>query len=190
MSLGYFETLNTLNADGTALTAAARASLTQGAGATGARFTLPGNSLRIGDCLKVIASGRISCVVTTPGTARFDLSFGGVANFDTLAMNLNIVAKTNVAWFLEILGTVKAIGTTANIFWQGKWDSEAVIASPLPTVGGSGGFLVPYNTPPAIGPNFDSTVALLVDFQFTQTVATGSCTLHQYMFAKMTSSGF
>jgi hypothetical protein len=190
MSLGYWESLTTLNADGTALTAAARASLTQGAAATGARYTMPGNSLRIGDCIKILASGRISCAVTTPGTARFDLSFGGTANFDTLAMNLNIVAKTNVAWFLEVLGTVRAIGTTANIFWQGKWDSEAVIASPLPTVGGSGGFIVPYNTAPVIGPNFDSTVALLVDLQFAQTVATGSCTLHQYLLAKMTASGF
>ena len=190
MSLGYFETLISLNADGTALTAAARASMTQGAGATGARYTMPGNSLRVGDLLKIIASGRISCAVTTPGTARFDLSFAGVANFDTLAMNLNIVAKTNVGWFLEVLGTVRAVGTTANILWQGKWDSEAAIASPLPTVGGSGGFVVPYNTAPVVGANFDSTVALLVDLQFTQTVATGSCTLHQYLFAKMTSTGF
>lgn len=190
MPLGYFETLTSLNADGTALTAAARASLTQGATATSARYTMPPNSLRIGDILKILASGRISCAVTTPGTSRFDLSFAGVANFDTLAMNLNIVAKTNVGWFLEVLGTVRAIGTTANIFWQGKWDSEATIASPLPTVGGSGGFLVPYNTPPVIGPNFDSTISQLVDFQFTQTVATGSVTLHQYLLAKMTSTGF
>ena len=190
MPIGYWETLATLNADGTALTAAARASLTQGAAATGARYTMNGNKLRIGDQLKVIASGRISCAVTTPGTARFDLSFGGTANFDTLAMNLNIVAKTNVGWFLEVIGTVRAIGTTANIFWMGKWDSEAVIASPTAATGGSGGWVVPYNTAPVIGPNFDSTIDQLVDLQFTQTVATGSCTLHQYNFSHLTSTGF
>ncbi len=190
MAIGYWETLITLNADGTALTAAARASLTQGAGATSARFTMPANKLRVGDQLKVIASGRISCVVTTPGTARFDLSIAGTANFDTLAMNLNIVAKTNVGWFLECLGTVRAIGTTANILWQGKWDSEAAIASPLPTVGGSGGFVVPYNTAPVVGANFDSTVNTLWDLQFTQTVATGSCTLHQYNLSHLTATGF
>ena len=190
MSIGYMECMATLKADGTALTAAARASLTQGATATSARYTMPGGKLRVGDCLKILASGRISCAVTTPGTARFDLSFGGAANFDTLAMNLNIVAKTNVPWFMEVLGTVREIGVTGNIFWQGKWDSEAVIASPLPTVGGSGGFVVPYNTAPVIGPNVDMTISQLIDLQFTQTVATGSCTLHQYGFWHMSSSGF
>lgn len=190
MAIGYWETLISLNADGTALTAAARASLTQGAGATSARYTMPANKLRVGDNIKILASGRISCAVTTPGTARFDLSIAGTANFDTLAMNLNVVAKTNVGWFLEVLGTVRAIGTTANILWQGKWDSEAVIASPLPTVGGSGGFIVPYNTAPAVGANFDSTVNLLMDLNFTQTVATGSCTLHQYMLCHLSATGY
>lgn len=191
MSLGYWETLITTNADGTALTAAARASLLQGTAAHGL-YTLPSNSLRVGDYLKILASGRISCAVTTPGTSRFDLSaaVGGTAIFDTLAMNLNIVVKTNVPWFLEVLGRVTAVGTSANILWQGKWDSEAVIASPLPTVGGSGGFLVPYNTAPAVGANFNSTISNLLDFNFTQTVATGSCTLHNYMLMKLTSTGF
>ena len=189
MAMGLWATLITLKASGTALTAAARASMTQGASATGARYKLPANSLRIGDCVKIIASGRISCAVTTPGTARFDLSLATVANLDTLAMNLNIVAKTNVAWFLEVLGTVRETGSTANIWWQGKWDSEAAIASPLPTVGGSGGFLVPYNTPPAIGPNFDHTIDLAMDFNFTQTVATGSCTLDQLIVAHLTYTG-
>ena len=135
MSLGYVETLATLNADGTALTAAARASLTQGAAATGARYTMPGGKLRIGDQIEIRAAGRISCAVTTPGTARFDLSFAGTANFDTLAMPLNIVAKTNVMWNLYVMGTVRAIGTTANIFWQGNWFSEASINTALPATG-------------------------------------------------------
>ena len=190
MALGFWETLTSVNADGTALTAAARASMTQGAAATGARFTMPANRFKIGDQLHLKASGRISCAITTPGTARFDLAAGATVIFDTLAMNLNIVAKTNVSWELEVLGTVRAIGTTGNIFWQGQWASEAVIASPLPTIGGSGSFLVPYNTPPVIGANFDTTVSSLWDFFFTQTVATGSATLHQLSLSLKTSAGF
>lgn len=191
MSLGYWETLATLNADGTALTAAARASLTQGAAATGARYTMPGGKLRIGDQLHIRAMGRISCVITTPGTARYDLSFAGTANFDTLAMPLNVVAKTNVMWNLDVLGTVRAIGTTANIFWGGWWLSEASILTALPATGpGPGGQNVPYNTAPVIGANFDSTISQLIDLQFTQTVATGSCTLHQYQLALCSASGF
>jgi hypothetical protein len=191
MSLGYWETLATLKADGTALTAAARASLTQGAAATGARYTLPGGKLRVGDVLDITASGRISCAVTTPGTARFDLSFGGTANFDSLAIPLNIVAKTNVPWILNVWGTVREIGTTGNIFWQGFWLSEAGLNVAVPSTGpGPGGNTLPYNTAPVVGPNIDLTVSQLIDLQFTQTVATGSCTLHQYCLSLRSSSGF
>jgi len=191
MSLGYYETLASLNADGTALTAAARASLTQGATATGARFSMPANRLKIGDQFELKASGRISCLVTTPGTARFDLAAGATVIFDTLAIDLNIVAKTNVSWFLEALGTVRAIGTTGNIFWQGYWLSEANKLVPVPATGpGPGGAMVPWNTAPVIGANFDTTVTSLWDFFFTQTASTGSCTLHQYSLALKTSTGF
>lgn len=190
MSIGYYETLISLEDDGTALTAAARASLTQGAAATHARYTLPGNKLYEGCYIHLYAAGRISCAVTTPGTARFDLSFGGTANFDTLAMNLNIVAKTNVHWILDVKGRVTSGGTTGTILWQGTWASEAVIAAPLPTVGGSGIFTVPYNTVPAVGANVDLTVSQLIDLNFTQTVATGSCTLHEYSLAISNSTGY
>lgn len=190
MSVGFWETLAVLKAPGTALTAAARASMTTGATATGARYNLPGGKLKAGDVIEIWAAGSISCAVTTPGTARFDLSFAGVANFDSLAMPLNIVAKTNVGWAMTVRGVVRETGTTGNIEWQGSWDSEAVLGSPLPSAGGSGGFIIPYNTPPAVGVNIDMTSALLVDFNFTQTVATGSVTLRQYVLSLMSSTGY
>jgi hypothetical protein len=40
--------------------------------------------------------------------------------------------------------------------------------------------LLPWNAAPAVGATFDSTTSQVVDFFFTQTVATGSMTLHQY----------
>src|SRR4051812_43670283 len=121
MSRGYWETLASISGDGTALTAAARASLLQGAGGKQGLYTLPANKLNINDVLHLKASGRISCVVTTPGTARFDLSagVGGTAFFDSLAINLNIIAKVNVPWTLDIQGTVRVVGNVAQIFWQG-----------------------------------------------------------------------
>lgn len=191
MSIGYWETLASLKADGTALTAAARASLTQGATATGARYTLPGGKLRVGDVLALKASGRISCAVTTPGTARFDLSFGGTANFDTLAMPLNTTVQTNVPWFLDVMGTVREIGTTGNIFWQGLWSSTASLnVAAVATGPWDGNIVVPYNTAPVIAANLDLTVSQLTDLQFTQTVATGSVTMHNYVLSLMSSSGF
>ena len=193
MSLGYWETLASISADGTALTAAARASALQGAGGKQGLYTLPPNKLRVGDILRVRAAGRISCVITTPGTARFDLSagVGGTAFMDTLAILLNIVAKTNVPFVLEMEGHVRAIGNAGNIFWQGFWLSEASINTAVQTTGpGPGGAVLPWNAAPVVGSNFDMTVANILDFNFTQTVATGSMTLHTYSLSLLTSTGF
>lgn len=192
MSLGLWETLTSSAADGTALTAAARASLLQGSAKQGL-YTLPANKLRVGDVLHLKASGRISCVVTTPGTARWDLSagVGGTAFMDTLAIPLNIVAKTNVLWLLEMEGIVRAVGNAANIFWTGHWLSEAALNVAVPSTGpGPGGNTLPYNTAPVVGTNFDHSIANILDFNFTQTVATGSITLHTYALALKTSTGF
>jgi len=193
MSLGYYETLAATIGDGTALTAAARASLLQGASGKTGLYTLPPNKLRVGDYLHIQARGRLSCVVTTPGTARFDLSFGvgGTAAFDTLAMPLNIVAKTTRTWALDVLGQVRVIGNAGNIFWSGYWFSETSINTALPATGpGPGGQSVPYNATPVVGSNVDMSVANILDFNFTQTVATGSCTCHMYILTLLTATGF
>lgn len=192
MSVGYWETLSTVQADGTALTAAARASLLQGSAKTGL-YTMAPNRLRIGDVLRIRASGRISSVVTTPGTARFDLSWGvgGTAGMDTLAISLNTAVQTTVPWILDMEGVVRAVGNTGNMFWQGFWLSSASINTAAPATGpGPGGVTVPFNTAPVVGSNVDMTVSQILDFNFTQTVTTGSCTLHNYSLSLMTSSGF
>jgi hypothetical protein len=182
MSLNTWqEVLMSHRGDGTALTAAARASLLQGASATRALYVVPANFFEVNRVIKLSASGRISCAVTTPGTARFDLSLGGVIVWDSLAINLNIVAKTNVHWSLEaeLYCQASGNGTTATLF-PGKclWISEALIGAPLPTVGGVGVVTLPYNTPPVVGAGFNSVQSNAIDFSFTQTVATGSIQLH------------
>lgn len=179
MSLQSFqETLVSAQGDGSALTAAAAASLLP----SHALFTLPSNFFNsVGKALRIRATGRISCAVTTPGTARFSVRLGATTVFDGLAQPLNIVAKTNVGWDLDLLLTCRAIGSSANLIGQGKWTSEAVVGSPLPSAGGSGVHVLPYNAAPAVGSNFDSTASQLLDLYFTQTVATGSITLHQYI---------
>ena len=182
MSLNTWqETLLSNRGDGTALTAAAAASLLQGASATRALYTFPANYFEVNKKIKISATGRISCAVTTPGTARFDVRLGGTVVFDSLAINLNIVAKTNVPWALEVDLYCQAAGsgTTATLFpGLCQFTSEAVIGSPLPTAGGSGSVLLPYNTAPAVGAGFSSVVSNQFDLFFTQTVATGSITLH------------
>jgi hypothetical protein len=196
MALGFWQTLATLQTPGTALTAAARASLTQGGAATGARFTLPGNALKTpGDMLRVYATGIISCVITTPGTARFDLSMATVAKLDTQAMPLNIVARTNVPWILDMTATLTAPGTAATWNFTGVWLSEAFILTAIQNVGpGPGGTLIPWSGSvtgaSTAGTTFDSTVSNQLDLNFTQTVTTGSCTLQQLNISLLTATGF
>lgn len=177
------QTLITAPIAGSALTAAAAASALPPV----AKFTFPANLLKVGDKLRVSAAGIISCVVTTPGTARFDIRFGSTVVFDTGALNLNVVAKTNVPWKLDVDMIVRAIGasTSANVWAQGTFSSEAVVGSPLPSVGGNGILNVPVSGL-AVSNGFDSTISNVVDLFFTQTVATGSMTLQQYELVYLT----
>lgn len=192
MSLGYWETLAVAEGDGTALTAIARASALQGAAKSGL-FTLQPGLLRVRDMLHIRASGRVSFAVTTPGTFRLDLSFGvaGVAAFDTLAMPGNVVVQNTVPWSMEAWGTVRNAGNAGNMFWQGWVKSTAFLNTAAVATGPwTGDITIPYNTAPVIGANVDMTVVNILDFNFTQTVNTGSFTLHQYALSLLTRSGY
>jgi len=170
--------------DGPALTAAAAASAVP----TYIPTTLPAGYFQIGRKWRLRANGRISCAVTTPGTARFDLRLGGIVAFDTLAIPLNIVAQTNVAWLLDVMLTCRAVGsgTAANLMSQGMFISPANINVAAAATGpGPGGQIVPYNVAPVVGAGFNSQAALTLDFFFTQTVATGSMTLHDFMLEQL-----
>lgn len=166
--------------DGPTLTAAARASCIP----TADRIVLPNNFFYIGRWLHVQMSGRISCAVTTPGTARLDICLGSAGTtivFDTLALNLNVVAKTTVPWIFDCLLVCRAVGAgTLTTFFPRAWfASEAIVGAPLPSVGGNGFLNVPVGTP-AVGSGMDNTAASALDVFFTQTVSTGSFTVHNY----------
>jgi hypothetical protein len=177
----YGEVIVEAQGSGNAVTAAAATSLLTGSAAQ-AKFTLPANYFnRIGKQLLVKAYGRISTVVTTPGTARYDVRFGSTVVFDGLAVALATAdAYTNQGWELEILLTAFAIGATGNLMGQGRWTSMNIAGSPATPPKGSLVAMLPWNSAPAVGANFDTTASQQVDLFFTQTVATGSVTLHQY----------
>lgn len=168
------------SADGPTLTAAAAASCIP----VTSRLILPNNYWVVGKQWRVKLAGRISCVVTTPGTARFDFrtgSAGTIISFDTGALNLNVVAKTTVPWQLDVDLTCRSVGNAAGttLFGIGRFTSEAVVGAPLPSAGGNGVLMCPVGAP-AVGTGFDNMAANAVDWFFTQTVATGSLIVHQY----------
>jgi hypothetical protein len=175
------ESLTIAATDGPTLTAASRASCIPVAN----RIVLPNNYFYIGRRVRFRLSGRISCVVTTPGTARLDICMGSAGTtivFDSLAINLNVVAKTTVPWMAEIPLVCRAVGTgTSTTFFPdgANLQSEAIVGAPLPSAGGNGSVLIPVGTP-AVGAGMDNSAASILDVFFTQTVATGSFTVHCY----------
>lgn len=149
-----------------------------------AKITLPNNWFNIGKVLRLTLAGKISCVATTPGTLILDFRLGGVIAFTSQAIPLNIVAKTDLPFFMQVFLTCRTIGasTSATLMPIGFFISETYVGSPVPATGGVGAIIVP-NTAPAVGTGFDSTAALTVDCfgKFSVTTATTAFTLSQYI---------
>jgi hypothetical protein len=135
----------------------------------------------IGQELIIEVSGRISTLVTTPGTLLFEVKFGSTVVATTQALDLNIVAKTDVTWMLRLAMQLRVVGASAQFLTIGKFESEAVIGSPLPTVGGSGVLLIPASAP-AVGNTFNSTTSQTITFNAKWSVAdpANSITIHQF----------
>jgi hypothetical protein len=198
MAQGFWQTLATLQAPGTAIAASStRTSMT--VGSTQARYTMPGNTLKqIGDMLLLKAAGIISTVVTTPGTETIDFAVATNAICSTGAMTLNIVAQTNTPWYLEMMMVVETPGTACQLRFNGYWLSAASIAVPLGATGpGPGGQDVPYSgtatgASTLAGSTFDATVSQLLDIYATSSISTAgsSIQLTQYSLTLITATGF
>jgi hypothetical protein len=183
---GWAETLISSQIDSTALTnTVTPTSILPPA----ARFTLPANFFSaIGKTMRIKAFGRVSNIVTTPGTLTLDVRFGTIATpivvFNGGAMQLNAVAKTNVTWYLEALLTCRSIGngTLATMIGAAQWTSEAVVGSPLPAAGGAGCFNLPASAP-AVGTGFDSTTTNVVDLFGTFSIANAGNSIQTHGYA-------
>lgn len=174
-SRGFRERVLEVYEDGTALnTSTSQTSLLPN---SAKEFTLGAGRLKVGDVIAFMFSGRMSTVVTTPGTLALALRLGSVDVFSSGAMSLNTTAQTNVHWVLEGELVVRARGltTTTTLMPKGcSFRSHAVIGSPAPTAGGCGEHLLPYNTAPAVGSGFDFSVSQLLDFLATWSVSNAS----------------
>jgi hypothetical protein len=149
---------------------------------TGAKLTLPPNYLNfVGVKLTIRAHGRLSNLVTTPGTLTMDFRLGGTVVFNGAAMQLSTTAHTSVPWEMTVDLTVRAIGSSATLMGQGKFICQAVsISGADPTTGHS--ILMIPNSAPAVGTSFDSTAAQQADVfaKFSIGDPANSITLHQY----------
>lgn len=179
--LGYTGILVSMGQDGTAVTGTSEGSLLH----TSARYTIPANFLFYpGQALRLRAAGRISNIVTTPGTITFRFKMGPTANIISAVspgLQLNAVAKTNVLWVLDWDFTLRGVGggTTATFMHSGLWSSESVVGSPLPAAGGMGQHAIPASAM-GVGTGWDNTVSNLTDLSAQFSLTGNTITCHTY----------
>lgn len=129
-----------------------------------AKFTLPANTLNIGQSLRIKAAGQLGNIVTTPGTLTLDVRFGSTVIFNGGAMQLSSTVHTTLPFWYEALLTCRAVGTSANFMGQAICTSQCLSLTAVADSTTTPATLLLPNTTPAVGTNFDSTVAQVIDF--------------------------
>lgn len=176
----WVETHSTAQTAGTALSNSVAATTLLPAQA---KFTLPANFFSVpGKQIRITAAGRLSNIVTTPGTFTFDLRFGATVVWNGGAAQLSTTAHTNLPWWLDVILTLRAVGSAANLMGQGKVHGQpfslTAVADSTTTVP----TLMLPNTAPAVGNNFDAGASQVVDLFGTFSIANAGngITLEQY----------
>jgi hypothetical protein len=180
-SKGFRERILEVYEDGPAL--ASSTSQTSLLPASARDATLGAGRLKIGAAIAFEFAGRISTVVTTPGTLSLAFRLGSTDILASSGIPLNTTAQTNVHWTCKGELVVRAVGltTVTTFFPKGvKFESRAVVGSSAAGSGGVGAEILPYNTTPAVGTGIDFSVSQLIDFLATWSVSnsSNSITLH------------
>lgn len=135
----------------------------------------------LGQAIRICASGKISSVITTPGTARWKVKLGANIAFDGAAVLLDSVAgRTDNPWTLDIKMYLRAVGTSANFMGYGEFKCEDILGVAATAPKGGLVAVLPWAAAPAVGANFDAKASQQADLTFTQTAATGSMTLETF----------
>lgn len=180
-SKGFRERILEVYQDGTAL--ASSTTETSLLPNSGYEATLGAGRLKIGAAIIFAFSGRISTVVTTPGTLTLALRFNSIDVFSSGALPLIVTAQTNIPWTLTGELIVRAAGTATVTNLMPKnciFTSRALVGTAAAGTGAAGSEVLPYNTAPAVGSGFDFSVSQLIDFmgQWSVSNAANSIQLH------------
>jgi hypothetical protein len=130
--------------------------------------------------LRLDMHGRMSTVVTSPGTFQFFVRLGSVDVFSGGTMTLSTTAKTNVNWAASITLTMRGEpGASATLFGTGWFKSEAAGAT---TVAGEAKSIMMPQSSPAVGSSFDSMAAQLLEVfgQWSTANASNSIQVHGF----------
>lgn len=150
------------------------------------KYTIPANEIAIGSVIRICAIGRLSNIVTSPGTLTLDVRFGSIIVFNGGAMQMSTTAHTTLPIWIDIALTVRAVGngTTANLMGQGRAMSQGLSLTAVTDSTTTIATLMMPNTTPAVGNGFDSTATQTVDLFATFNTANAGnlIQIHQYAF--------
>jgi hypothetical protein len=176
---GLVQSLITAQVAGTALNTSTSATSILPAQA---KLTIPANYFNdVGRPLRIRAQGRLSNIVTTPGTLILDIRLGGTVVFNGAAMQMSTTAHTDVPWWWDVEMTLRAAGAAANFMGQSKFVSQAISVSGADATTGHSILLAP-NSAPTVGNNFDATALMQLDLfaKFSVSDAANSIRLEQF----------
>ena len=178
------QTLITAQVDGLSLSSSTTATSILPAQA---KFTLPANTLNIGQSLRIKAAGRLSNIVTTPGTLTLDIKFGSTVIFGGGAMQMSTTSHTTLPWWYEALLTCRAVGSSANFMGQAIATSQCLSLTAVADSTTTPATLLLPNSTPAVGNNFDSTTSQVIDMFATFSIANvgNLIQLHQFSLEMM-----
>lgn len=157
-----------------------------------AKYTLPSQFFSVpGKAIRIKGMGRLSNIVTTPGTFTLDVRLNStpIIVFNGGAMQMSTTAHTTLPIWFEILLTCRTVGsgTAATLMGQGTAISQALSLTAVADSATTPASLLIPNTAPAVGTGFDSTVANVVDLfgAFSIANAGNGFTLHQYVLESL-----
>lgn len=140
-------------------------------------YTFGPNAVNVGKTLRITAAGALGTLVTTPGLVAFQVMLGSIVAFTTGNIQMNATAHTLLPWWLNVLLTCRAVGssTSANFMGMGQVQGIALTltAAQVDAVNTGGIFSAPATTP-TVGTGFDSTIANILDFWVGFTISSAS----------------
>jgi hypothetical protein len=175
MSLNsWVETLIASQVDGPVLnTSVAATSLLPGQ----AKLILPSQFFSTpGKAVRIKGSGRLSNIVTTPGTFTLDVRLNStpiiVFNGGAMQMSATVGTNNTFRFEMELVARTVGSGTATTLIGTGTVQCSGMTATPT---------LMPA-TAPAVGTGFDMTVANVIDLFGTFSISNvgNSFTLHTY----------
>lgn len=144
--------------------------------------TLPANYMYPGRVLRAYVSGKISNVVTTPGTITLRARWGGVAGTVLVAspaISQNIIAQTDDQWEAEFVLTCRTSGTSGSIITCGHANMGNIIAASAGTT-----VLIPASSN-AVVSSLNLAAATALSLTATFSVNLNSLTVAQYLLSSL-----